>query len=395
MSKLTDFPVYSAKTKKRAKYGIVAGAIIVVLVMSMMLSRTINLESPMDALPGKISIVLSAQVYRDGLLVEERINDDDLLTKWFVRSLRALLYWPNAQEFTIELWDFDENHLDFTFWNTTAGETIADTKDDNVVSIGWYGEDTDTPERYDYNMNWNEIGSANMSSYNQDADSFTLTFIWTSDGSYDWSEAGLTVKWFSSEAGYATDVMMAHDTFTPMAVVAEDSLVLNYGFTFATGYTWNMINFLRSIFSGASHGELANLKMYDQTGNVKETRLYTDVQDEEYWRGSIASSFHGSILAVSDSSSGIPSRSAYLLYGSSLQTPATVTCDDDGPSYYVEAQAIFMPNDAFTVRASGLYYYIVDWNGAYNYYCLLFALTHGAVYVPAGTPVRSTFTLDL
>lgn len=349
----------------------------------------------MDALPGKISIVLSAQVYRFGVLVDERVNDDDLLTANFIKSLSALLYWPNAQIHTVVLWDFGENHLDFTFWNTTAGETIADTKDDNVVSIGWYGEDTDVPDRWDFSLGGAEIGSTNMSSYAQDADSFTLTFIWTSDGSYDWSEAGLSIKWFSNETGGAEDILMAHDTFTPMAVVAEDSLVLNYGFTFATGYTWNMINFLRSIFSGAEFGELANLQMYDSTGTLRETRLYTDVQMDTYWRGSIATSFYGSQLAVSNSASGIPSRTARLLSGSSLQTPATVTYDDNGPSYYVEAQAIFMPNDAFTVRSSGLYYYIVDMAGGYNYYCLLFALTHSAVYVPAGTPVRSTFTLDL
>ena len=390
MSKLTDFPVYSARTKKRAKYGIVAGAIIVILVMSFMLSRPAIVE--MD--PGKISVTMIGQVFRDGVLIDERVKDDDLLVWNFLNVTQALLAWPDSSVYYASLVNWGGGGpFDFMFWNGTSTATVADNGDEmyeDVLCLGRFGSDNTAPTRDDNNLGTIKE-TVGLDSFTIGTDSFTLTWIQTSSQDFSWVESGFNLNWWSGDIGDIGNILMVRDTFSAIAVETDDTIVLNYRFNFGTGYTENYIKLLCYLLKGAVNGQTVTVSLTDVSGTSRIVTVYSPDDDSD-WFGHVSDSNHGGHILVSDSSSGIPSRTAYRLLGSSLQTYANVVTDGN-PNYDVLVSAVFVPTSEITIRAGAYERYTRHSGG--DAYIMMFALAHGGVYVAPGTPVKAIFTVGM
>jgi hypothetical protein len=388
---IVSAPTYSAQTKRRVKRGLVASTLAVILVMSFLLTR----PPLVDTVPGKISVEMTAQVYRDGVLVGERVKDDDLLVWNFLNLTQALFYWPNDATYDAGFWPSGEaEEVPFKVWNETAGGTIWDTSEQYLEGRAMcdYGEGTTAPTRDDYHMEDPFAVEDLYEVYELGTDSITLTFIYTSDGSYDWSEVGLNKRTYSYDWDDCLRVFYCRDTFTPIAVVASDSLVVNYRFTFATGYTSNVLKLLLYFFIGGATDTDTTMSLTDSSGTARTVRLYTDDPDDEAFAYHVEDTFNGGWITIADSTSGIPSRSAYHLSGSTVTTQSTSYVDGD-PNYDVTVFSTIVPSSALTVRAAGSFMYYAYVGG--NAYFLMWALTHTAVYVAANTPVQATFTLEL
>lgn len=388
---------YSAKTKKRAKYGVVAGAIIVLLVMSFMFSRPVMLNPPKEIDAGKINVVLTAQVFRDGVLIEERVNDDDLLLNTFLNVTMGLFAWPNDSPYTIDLYSAWEGEvLTATVWNTTASATIWDTSlmTEEGRAMCDFGEGTTPPARDDDGPEDNFIQSIVWDVTDFDTDDFTITFMYVSDGSYDWSEVALCKYIYASEwwGGGSARAYFARDTFTPIAVVLGDTLVANYRFEFSSGYTTNAMKIFYGWLIGGQTDTDTTVTLTDNGGNSRTVRLYTDDGTDTEFYGRIASPNNGGWIAITDSSSGIPSRSAYRVLGSSIWINS-LSLAVYNPNYDVTVSATLIPSSAITVTCSGVFMYSAYVGG--TGYFLMWALSHSGVYVAENTPVQATFTLEM
>ena len=386
MSKLTDFPVYSEKTKKRAKYGLVGSGLIVILVMAMLLSRT----PVMDPLNSKITVVMTAQVYREGVLIDERIKDDDLLLSNFINMTQALLYWPDGSQYEIEL--LTSGGQDFIFWNGTSQGTIFDCGKDmysDVVVQGRYGIDNTAPERDDDSLG-SQAEVANLDSSYLGVGYFTLTWIDTASGPFSWEESGFSMRWWSDYYGDSLNVFMCRDVFSAISVETSDTIVLNYRFNFGTGYNTNFIKILHCILKGTPNGVETTVSLTDTSGTSRTVTVY-DADGSYDYIGHVDNSLYGGHVAVSDSSSGIPSRSAHVLLGSSLQVQASSITDVT--NWNVEVSGVFVPTVPMTIRAATCYRYTTYGSG--DAYFMMFALAHSPVYVAGSTPVKATFTLEM
>lgn len=388
MSKLTDFPVYSAKTKKKALKIMVVGAFLVIVLMGGLFYR----GSFVDMDPGKISVTLNAQVIRDGVLINEITKDDDMILENLEEVIEVLLRWTDGADGNINLKDVGGVTGDYAFIQTTTSDnTIWDADECNSDVQATYGEGTTAPARTDYDAETEKTSKTGISSYIQETDSFTLTWIKTNAvGAFDWSETTFQIQWYSWDLGDYIAIAMVRDTFTPMGVVNGDTLVINYRFNFASGYTTNFITLLLGTLRGTSGGASTTISMKDTAGVSHVVTLYDGEQSANFY-GYAGSSLYGGYLLVSTSSSGIPSRDAYRLLGSSLQTTVTTSVDYDADDVIVSA--VFIPTSVIWIVASAYYRYTVNADGS-NYF-MFFGLSHGSVYVTAGTPVKSTFTVGL
>lgn len=384
---------YSKKDKKRVKYGILGSAVIVIVVMAALLTR----PPLLDPLPGKISVSMTAQVYRDGALVAERVKDDDLLLNSFLNLTMGLFSWPEGSEFSIDMYSSSEMGLyDFVVWNTTASETIWDTtlQSEEGRAMADYGEGTTAPARDDDETGMEDrFLTDNVYEVAElGTDAITITFIETSDGSYDWSEVGLQKFFYCHNDDFVMRIWLCRDTFTPISVILGDSLVINYRFTFGTGYTSNALSVFYGLLLGGAQDTDTTVTLTDSGGSSRTVRLYTDDQTDEDFYGHVSNTLYGGWMTITDSASGIPSRSAYRLLGSSVTTQSESLVDGD-PNYDVTVSATLIPSTAITVRCAGSFMYL-SYVGGSGYF-LMWALSHSGVYVASGTPVQSTFTLEL
>jgi hypothetical protein len=386
MSLLGFDVTYSAKDKKRVKYGIFSSGVIVVLVMAALLSR----PPLLDTVPGKISVSMEAQVFRGGVLLEERVNDNDLILMNFANLTEGLFSWPNDAALSVEMTDTTGYSPDFLIWNGTSEETIFDVENSDAASECRVGDGSTAPTINDYNLD-SDVWDMELDSSSQDTDDFTLTYIWVNDqGSWTWTETGLILKWWCDYGDEDYAIMLARDVFSGISVVNDDTLVVNYRFTFATGYTTNAITLYRYLLIGASEDASTSTSFTDTGGTSRTVTIYTATPTENYVCH-VSNTQYGGHLLVSNNAYGIPARAAYRILGSTLQNYATVELDDSPLSVVVSA--VYVPTSEITIVCAAYYRYTAYSGGAG--YLMMFALTHGGVYVAAGTPVRATFTVGL
>lgn len=392
MSKLNDFPVYSLKTKKRVKRGIVASGILVILLMAYLLQPDLT---PVYG-SNKISTEVTISVERDGKLINNVTKEDDLILLNFADFLYYLQLHAGFPE-PPSAWaarDLEYSVASIVMWNITSSYTIADSNVESPRNGAWFmiGSNGTAPTRGDWVLTELEFADwCFASSFQTHADGFSISgqgVVADEDPVDDILEVGMGVVYMDFE-GSTPAILMLRDVVSAIEIEQYDLITVSYRFIFGAGYTQNFMDLLLDLLYGVDAGEGSSIWMTDTAGDPYSINIF-EYNPSAEWFGYIPDAEHnyGLWVALGTGSTAFDKDQYGLQGGGTMLVGAYTYAPEDGSEFVF--YGMFIPTSAMTAYEAGFYRATETSDGLH--YFMLGRLTFAAKPIGAGITAKVEFT---